>query len=209
MSQPRIVARESTCSWCRQTFAYASAWPRRTCSITCREALRSATMARTNRSHASARMTARNPMRSPTTRALVSSTLREIGHRPPIRGGNGRPTPAPQRMLAKALGWPTELVVPTGPGGKARGLSTHYKLDVASAAEMIAIEVDGASHAALTRLAQDAKKEAFLRGLGWKVLRFTNQEILTNLPGCLAIVDAARSSTSRSTSCTTTTPAAS
>ena len=42
----------------------------------------------------------------------------------------------------------------------------HYTIDVASESLKVAIEVDGKSHGAKSRQAQDARKDAFLKGLG-------------------------------------------
>ncbi len=43
---------------------------------------------------------------------------------------------------------------------------------------MIAIEVDGGSHQAISRQIQDEKKEKLLKHLGWKVYRYKNQEVM-------------------------------
>ncbi len=92
-------------------------------------------------------------------------------------------------MLAEALGWPTEVVVKTGHSGRdGAGFPAHYKLDIANSEMMVAVEVDGASHTTLERQGQDRKKERFLRGLGWTVLRFSNREVLDNLARCVQMV---------------------
>ena len=66
---------------------------------------------------------------------------------------------------------------------------------------MIAIEIDGASHCALARQGQDRKKQALLESLGWIVLRFTNRQVLEDLPTCVQTV---LSTTSKSREITTT-----
>src|SRR3972149_6943561 len=138
-------------------------------------------MVRTNRRYASERMKARNPMRCEATREKMKLTLRARKHQPTPRGGNGRPVPLPQRLLAEALGWPTEVILRTGHGYQPH----HYKLDIASRALKIAIEVDGDSHHARERQAQDARKDTFLRGRGWTVLRFSIQAVMENLSACV------------------------
>lgn len=152
----------------------------RACSNLYRSARSSETMARTNRKYASARMTARNPMARPDVRAKVSQSLQARGHRPPERGGNGREPPLAELMLLAivgGLGFTGQVAIPTKqPRGS--GYPTCYKVDAGNALLKIAIEADGASHNALTRQAQDRKKDDLLDGLGWKVLRFTNAEIL-------------------------------
>ena len=42
----------------------------------------------------------------------------------------------------------------------------------------LAIEADGTSHHSIIRREQDQRKDALLRGLGWTVLRFTNDQIM-------------------------------
>lgn len=83
-----------------------------------------------------------------------------------------------------ALGWPTEVAISMGK--RKTGLPTAYKVDLAHVPLKIAIEVDGSSHRSKEGLQKDAKKQAALLGLGWKVLRFTNQEVMTNLFGVLS-----------------------
>jgi hypothetical protein len=111
-------------------------------------------------------------------------TLRAMDWKPPVQGGNGRPSPEPQRMLAEALGWATEVVVRTRmPRGS--GYPTCYKMDIADPELRIAIEVDGSSHQSLKIRQKDAKKASFLVGLGWTVLRFSNQEVTEHLEDCV------------------------
>jgi len=156
-----------------------------------RQAFASATMAKTNRKHASARMRVRNPSHDPAVRARVSATLRAIGHRPPWIGGKGRGTTEPQRRLWLGLGdgWVTEFAigVPRLPELQAQ-LPTCIYIDVAHPVMKIAIEVDGGSHCLLKTRAADARKETYLRSLGWTVLRFTNEEVMARLEGALTEV---------------------
>lgn len=163
------------------------------CSDECRarytSRLSSERMAETNRRYASARMRERNPMRHPDVRNQVSETLRAIGHAPTSRGGNGRPPPEPQRLLAEALGWPMEVIVRTRvPKINPLRLPTHFKVDIAHREMKIAIEVDGGSHTPLERRAQDAKKTAHLLALEWQVFRFSNEQVMADLAGCVQTV---------------------
>jgi hypothetical protein len=153
----------------------------------CKSTHNSRTMARTNRKYASHRMTERNPMIRPEVRKKVAQTLRYMGWGPLVRGGNGKP-PTPQQMsLAIALSWPTEVPVRTlQPRGS--GYPPCYKMDIANPDLMVAVEVDGHSHDALERRAQDRKKEELLHSLGWTVLRFSNQEVTDDLEGCVRTV---------------------
>lgn len=113
---------------------------------------------------------------------------------PTVRGGNGCGLTAPQAELLAALGpgWVAEHIVCTD---KHPGSPNHYKIDLANPSCMTAIEVDGSSHNGRRRAA-DARKDAFLRSVGWTVVRVTNadalrrpHEIVKTIPaGC--IVDA-------------------
>lgn len=138
-------------------------------------------MASTNRKYASQRMKNNNPMKREEVRAKVSSTLRAMGWGPVKRGGNGRGATIHQQALASSLGWECEVVVTTGEGY----IPNHYKIDIAEEVLKIAIEVDGHSHKAKKVRAADKRKEEFLLSQGWKVLRFSNQEIEENLSGCV------------------------
>lgn len=92
--------------------------------------------------------------------------------------------------IADALDWPMQVVVPTRmPRGS--GYPTCYKIDVANPELKVAVEVDGGSHTSTTRREQDAKKDAFLRGLGWIVLRVTNRQALEDLPSTILRLRAA------------------
>ena len=123
-------------------------------------------------------MKATNPMHSAKTRKKMSDTLKRIGHKPKVRGGNGTGPTIPQKMLAEKLDLPMEVVVVTG---KKSPYPHHYKIDIANTEMLLAIEVDGGSHYSLKRQAADKKKDKFLRGIGWTVLRFSNQEVTGNL----------------------------
>jgi hypothetical protein len=126
------------------------------------------------------RTRAMKPMSDPAVRAKVSERLREIGHCPPIQGGNGRPLPLPQRILLELLGagWEPEYAISLGK--RQEGYPTCYKVDLGNPGLKIAIEADGFSHVALKRRAMDRKKDDKLAELGWTVLRFSNQEILNS-----------------------------
>lgn len=152
----------------------------------------------------------RNHFRDPEKRveiqAKVHAKLRANGYAQ-FKGGNGRGLTVPQQMLVDALGWQPEYAVSCGKNPKARGLPSCYKIDLAEPALMIGIEVDGHSHSAAARKLEDAKKDAFLSSLGWRIIRFKNADILKDLPRVLEQIEGAvRSSTSRQAP-TTTSPA--
>jgi hypothetical protein len=140
------------------------------------------------RAATSARMSARNPLRDPDVRARATAKIRTMGVLSRVRGGAGTGLTVPQRQLSEALGWPTEVVVPTGCLPTKGGLPTHYRLDIAHPTLKLAIEVDGNSHYVRERREQDQRRDAFLRGEGWTVLRFWNREVTDDLVACVRTV---------------------
>lgn len=157
------------------------------CSKTCGEIYRnkvsSITMAKTNRSHAEQFALIRHRKSTPESRKNISNTLKRIGHKPKIQGGNGRPIPIPQKKLADALGWQTEFAVYI-PKSK----WVCLKIDIANPSLMIGIEVDGGSHCSLARQKQDAEKMQALQSLGWTILRFSNKQVMADLERCVQTV---------------------
>jgi very-short-patch-repair endonuclease len=94
-------------------------------------------------------------------------------------------TPA-EAALSKVISL-TPLIVKTGvPRGM--GYPTHYKIDLGDGSTRLAIEVDGGSHFSLAAKERDRKKENFLRGRGWTVLRFSNAEVMGRLEACAQTV---------------------
>ena len=140
-----------------------------------------------NRELYSTRMKTNNPMSDPLAKERAAITRRLGGWKPPTQGGNGKPPPIPQQLLACRLGWNMEIPVATKqkPGS---GFPTCYKIDIANESLKIGIEVDGKSHQSLIRKTQDQKKESLLTTLGWTMLRFSNQEVMERLEGCVQTV---------------------
>jgi hypothetical protein len=131
-------------------------------------------------------MKANNPMHTAQARAKMSATLRRIGHRPPWSGGNGRGLTVPQNLLMAELtrlqtGWFAEFSLTTK---RALNLPKNIYIDLAHPESKTAVEVDGASHALLKQQDADRRKTAFLNGLGWIVLRFSNQEVMARSAAC-------------------------
>ena len=176
------------------------------CSNIYRSQVSSKTMARTNSQYASDRMTKNNPMRSEVTRAKVSETLRLIGHAPTQRGGNGKPATVAEMalfVLFASEGFVLRPVIRTGVRRRNEyRVPTSYKPDLANFEFKVALEADGKSHHG-ERRTLDLKKDSFLNGLGWTVLRFTNGEILGD-PS--RVVTTVLSTISRLRGCTHTSP---
>lgn len=136
----------------------------------------------------------RNPFHSAEVRQRGIDVHRQRGYAE-LNGGNGRGRTVPQRVLAAALGWPTEYVVRTGADYQPH----HYKIDIAQPELWIAIEVDGASHKAIAVQAADRRKDEFLRASGWEVLRFTNEQVMRELESVLQAVASTTSKRERET----------
>jgi very-short-patch-repair endonuclease len=74
-----------------------------------------------------------------------------------------------------------EYAIQTRPAvGKFESLPNCYKVDLASPEHKLAIEVDGKTHKLKRWKFLDRRKTAVLNFLGWKVLRFWNEEVSEN-----------------------------
>ena len=67
-----------------------------------------------------------------------------------------------------------------------------YIIDFTSRTTMLAIELDGDTHA--HQQAYDTTRDRFLASEGFRVLRFTNSEVMTNIEGVLTTIAKAISS---------------
>ena len=148
----------------------------------------SETMNKTNKKYASKRMKENNPMKREEIRKKVSEKLK--GRKPTAIYGNGRGLTKPQEnllnLLLKYNAMPEYTVSTQGYVGN---YPKNYKIDIALPKYKIAIEVDGNSHRAIQRKAEDAKKTKLLEGKGWKVIRFWNNEINQNIEECLKEIE--------------------
>ena len=198
-SKPRkkrtVIPIETACTICQKPMFLTNyreksrfqktgrAYCSRSCSSAYQALVSSKTMTRTNKKYASERMKQNNPMHRQEIRRKVSTTLKEMGHSPKLRGGNGRPPTEAEIKLYELFypsGFKLQTIVKTGCYRGTNGYPSHYKIDCGHINMKIAIEADGLSHSTLNRQEQDRKKEQYLTGLGWKVFRFTNREILEN-----------------------------
>ena len=180
---------EAVCGMCGKTFlAFKSPSKMvKHCSKTCREKVRviaMKAMSDATRDQRIQRMTSNNPMADAACRQRVSTTMRERGYKPRVRGGNGAGPTEQEVAVATALSWPTNVVVVTGLSYR----PWHYKVDVGNPDLKIAIEIDGRCHNSSKRREADRRKDTFLRSIGWSVLRFTNKDVDQNLTGCVQMV---------------------
>jgi very-short-patch-repair endonuclease len=66
-----------------------------------------------------------------------------------------------------------------------------YYVDFASHRARLVIEVDGSQHTTDRAIAYDARRDAFMQGQGYRMLRFTTMDVLNHLDGVyLAIAGA-------------------
>jgi very-short-patch-repair endonuclease len=84
----------------------------------------------------------------------------------------------PERVLWRAI----RQALPGHHWRKQVPLGAYYA-DFASHSAKLVIELDGGQHA--TALARDAKRTRFLEGEGFRVLRFWNNDVLSNIDGVL------------------------
>ena len=127
---------------------------------------------------------AENAMWLPETKQKVSQSMKEKGHRPSQRGGNGKLT-LPQIQLLKALGpdWQAEYVFVTA-RPRPKGIPKNIKIDLANPEMKIAIELDGRSHALEKIRKSDKKQIQQLLHKGWSVLRLSNAKALSLCSTC-------------------------
>jgi very-short-patch-repair endonuclease len=63
-----------------------------------------------------------------------------------------------------------------------------YYADIACHHARVVIEVDGDTHGTAAAARHDARRDAFLRGEGYTVIRFANEDVLHNPDGVFEIV---------------------
>jgi hypothetical protein len=116
-------------------------------------------------------------------RAAATEQQRRMGF-PNLTYRNGMAT-LPQRALLDVLpGAVLEYPIHLGAVG------TPPRVDLAIPSLRLAIEIDGHSHQIQQRKVIDASKEQALKGLGWTLLRFSNNEIRRSLPWVLSKIQA-------------------
>jgi hypothetical protein len=133
----------------------------------------------------SERMKIKNPMFNPETLEKMREKL--IGRTFLSRGGNGKIT-IQQETLHHLLGegWVMELPILTENVKLSfKSLPPCYKVDIGNTHQKIVIEIDGKSHKTKKWKFLDKRKTEVLNSLGWKVLRFWNEEVTTNPQMCL------------------------
>jgi len=67
----------------------------------------------------------------------------------------------------------------------------RYFADFASHQHKLIIEVDGSGHGEAAKIASDAERTAYLESHGYRVLRFWNNEVLSEIEGVMSAIFAA------------------
>lgn len=143
----------------------------------------------------SRRMEANNPAADPVIVAKIRETKEANGNLhvwKGHRGGNGQITPQQQKVWemlgGEEAGWSMDMAIRTGyfsgggprfPTDRGDGYPNNYKVDVGHRGLKVGIEVDGKGHRQKSAILKDRKKTECLEGLGWCVLRFTNEDVMT------------------------------
>lgn len=63
-----------------------------------------------------------------------------------------------------------------------------YFADFACHSNRLVIELDGGQHGHGLQASRDAARDAFLRTNGYRVLRFWNNDVLSNIDGVLTVI---------------------
>jgi very-short-patch-repair endonuclease len=61
----------------------------------------------------------------------------------------------------------------------------HYVVDFACTEHALVVELDGGQHAESTT---DGRRTSWLEGQGWKVIRFWNNDVLSNTSGVIETI---------------------
>jgi very-short-patch-repair endonuclease len=64
----------------------------------------------------------------------------------------------------------------------------HYIVDFVSLKKKIIIEIDGSQHYQPGQQAKDKKRDAFLSSLGYRIIRWSDRDVLTNMEGCIQYI---------------------
>lgn len=203
---PRKRNIPKNCEWCGRSFL-ANKQTRKFCGKSCSTKSRITPETRERSRQVMLRIIARpevqeklqahlrsssNPLLNPINKRKAQIVLRELGY-PTLTGGNGRGPTIPQRLLAERLGWVMEYPIRTG---SRAGIPMCYKVDIAEPILKIAIEVDGHSHKGAKARQLDAKRDAILSGMGWRIIRVQNEQVMKSLPAVIErVMELVKSST--------------
>jgi very-short-patch-repair endonuclease len=98
-----------------------------------------------------------------------------------------RDAPAAERVVWRRLknrqlgGWKFVRQEPIGP----------YIADFVCREKMLVVEIDGATHSTDEEIESDARRTAFLEAQGYRVMRFSNEQVYENAEGALDAISRA------------------
>lgn len=88
----------------------------------------------------------------------------------------------------KRLWWHLKRLPPTSSHWRRQApIGPHYA-DFACHERRLVIEIDGGQHAEAAAATADAHRTAYLAARGYRVLRFWNNDVLTNIEGVLTVI---------------------
>ena len=64
----------------------------------------------------------------------------------------------------------------------------HYIVDFYCSEFQLVIEIDGDSHFSPEAIEKDEQRDAYMRGLGLKIIRVTNIDVMNNLEGVYDVI---------------------
>jgi very-short-patch-repair endonuclease len=88
----------------------------------------------------------------------------------------------------KRLWWHLRRLPPTSSHWRRQAPIGPYYADFACHERRLVIEVDGGQHGEAAALVADAGRTEYLAARGYRVLRFWNNDVLTNLEGVLTVI---------------------
>jgi very-short-patch-repair endonuclease len=97
-----------------------------------------------------------------------------------------------RRMMTPAerkLWWHLREARFAGTHFRRQGTIGRYFVDFCCHTRRLVIEIDGEGHGESRRMIADAKRTAFLSARGYRVLRFWNNDVLTNIEGVMTVID--------------------
>jgi very-short-patch-repair endonuclease len=96
-----------------------------------------------------------------------------------------------RRMMTpaeKKLWWHLREARFAGSHFRRQGTTGVYFVDFCCHTNKLVVEVDGDSHAGERQMIADAKRTEFLESRGYRVLRFWNNDVLTNIEGVMTVI---------------------
>ena len=63
-----------------------------------------------------------------------------------------------------------------------------YIADFACLSSKLIVEIDGATHSTAEEMAYDVRRTVFLKSLEWRVIRFTNDDVFSDVDGVVEAI---------------------